>query len=424
MLKGTVKVTLFDKDGNVVQSEESTNLVTNATSMIMNAVAGGGRYTTGTGNDAMKNIMPIAEKALGGLLLFNNSFTEQQLVETNILVPTDNVIIGCADRTMDATNKRRGSFVGDSGRVTNGYKSIWDFGLTQAQGTISALALTSLECGGSPFNCIYGQQLKELPSGKLYDENNTEYLYSSMHLVKYDSSTQRLYFYYDRTSGTSERNFNLCYTRIPFKNYEVDDAFDELGKVVDTGTVISVTGNTTANKGKVDVAGGKSYIYAGYTSNTLTLYEIAHNSMGTARQITVNLNPTGSTGYSDNYVISGGWLYTIKNTIVKKIDLSTPNQDTTNAYGNTYREYDSTPTSSTEWTSAWTTTNNMLCAKENGIVYVVAKNLNVANGWQLSTGNTNTMKYIQGSLSFGNYIGQSFETDLLVFRHTSKMMLL
>lgn len=142
MIKGHTKIQLFNaRSGKLEHQIEDDNLVTNALKYAMNIEA--------AGNIALDSwIFPIATKALGGLLMFDQTLEED--VE-NIYLPHDAHIVGYANTSTNTNNIRRGSYnAAESGPTDNGYVSTWDFGTSQANGVIRSVARTSVNAGGNP----------------------------------------------------------------------------------------------------------------------------------------------------------------------------------------------------------------------------------------------------------------------------------
>lgn len=273
MLKGNVKVTLFDKDGNVIDSQEKSNLVTNASSTVLNMCAGA---NSNQSRNLLYTHMPVSETVLGGLLLFEDSF-DNPTVNT-VLIPNDNYVVACADRGADTTSTRRGSLNNDeSGRVTGGYKSVWDFSTSQANNTISSIALTSVECGANPFTCyteIALKQFSTLTNGKTGSELVTYDLNSRGIPLKYDESTQEFYFLY-RTNDSSPYNYKVCKARIPFYTFNVEDYVYEGGAVIETANTVTTSNTIQHYYSAIDRIGG--YAYLGYAMSGHTLKYVKLN---------------------------------------------------------------------------------------------------------------------------------------------------
>lgn len=154
-ITGTVKIELFDATtGRKTDEVISSNMVTNAVRNIVNpdrAIVDGG-YTHGMDSNWMQKwvvaISPIGRKLFKGIMLFNKKLTEN----VDNIIPdqsTREAMVGCAGGGSSlAGNNFRGTYnTTESRQLSNGYSHVWDFSTNQANGVISAVALTS-EWGG------------------------------------------------------------------------------------------------------------------------------------------------------------------------------------------------------------------------------------------------------------------------------------
>ncbi len=266
MVRGEVEVILYDEKGKVVNRQKAHNLVTNATKEIRNMIAGKGA--------SMSEMMPIAEKALGGLMLFTGSITEDA---DEFNMPA-NGFIACAGRYVDNSNKFRGSYNEyESERLSTGFKSVWDFSTSQANGTINSLALTSLQCGENPFCGNFTYLLSISDSNKLKPklDSNPELTHNEIFPLKYDRTTQNFYFLRLITWTPPQYNpdvsaswiYRVCYTRIPFFGYKVDDYVGEMGYYEDTQTEITFPAQLSYY-GSIDPYDGDGYAYFRYSIQT------------------------------------------------------------------------------------------------------------------------------------------------------------
>lgn len=101
------------------------------------------------GSQTKRPLTPLNESGLGGLLLFPK--TIQENAET-IFAPADNKPTGIASHdAYSGTDTRRGSYnENESGPLSGevkGYKHVWDFNTSQANGPILCAALTSARGG-------------------------------------------------------------------------------------------------------------------------------------------------------------------------------------------------------------------------------------------------------------------------------------
>lgn len=93
---------------------------------------------------------PVAGTSLGGLLLFPQTIDEDT---NNIFAPASNKPTGIASFDgYGGSDSRRGSFNEiESGQITGGYRFVWDFLTSQANGPIACASLTSKLGGASYF---------------------------------------------------------------------------------------------------------------------------------------------------------------------------------------------------------------------------------------------------------------------------------
>ncbi len=136
-LKGRTRITLEDVRTRRREVYEDENLITSAIGKIM--------ASNYFGMTDFYRMLPT-RNLLGGCLLFENPLTENA---NNIFPPADNVnhLVGHAgSSTYSGSSSTRGQPNGTASVVdpANGLiKNVWDWGLEQANGDISAVALTS-----------------------------------------------------------------------------------------------------------------------------------------------------------------------------------------------------------------------------------------------------------------------------------------
>lgn len=134
-LHGHVRVETRDRwTGRVVDSQEKDNLVTSAISKIY-------KMAKGVNYQLWNWFTPIYSKALGGIMLFDGTLTESA---DNYLFPGGVNLMGFAGQTANSSNPKGGSLNGsESLEGSNFYTSVWDFGTSQANGTIASISRTS-----------------------------------------------------------------------------------------------------------------------------------------------------------------------------------------------------------------------------------------------------------------------------------------
>lgn len=148
MLKGKTVIELTDVHTGQTEVYEDTNLVTEALSDIFNTNILGMLYNSPSFNGASGDnwMLPIKKNLMGGVLLYQDELEERT---DNIYAPLDNPLIGYAsDDANNTQDIRRGSRnLTESKAVDGGFKFVWDFATSQANGTISAVCLTNTLAG-------------------------------------------------------------------------------------------------------------------------------------------------------------------------------------------------------------------------------------------------------------------------------------
>lgn len=144
MLKGHTKIELKNEKTGEIQVVEKNNMVTNVINSQLSHLSNIVRP------DYVNNeYFPVTENAMGGILLYQNQLTADK---NNMLMPMDNPLIGYASTDVNSgTDTRRGSRnLTESTQLDNGFKYVWDFATSQANGEISAIALTHKNTGKGP----------------------------------------------------------------------------------------------------------------------------------------------------------------------------------------------------------------------------------------------------------------------------------
>lgn len=149
MLKGQASIELTDVKTKQTEVYQNNNLVTNAVADILSQNPSGLLYPLeGSSTGLNQKLFPIANICYGGILLFEDSLLEDA---TQYYPPVDNGIVGYASNDVNQTdNPKRGSLnLSESTMIDGGYKYVWDFSTSQANGLISSLALTHYSGGKS-----------------------------------------------------------------------------------------------------------------------------------------------------------------------------------------------------------------------------------------------------------------------------------
>ena len=142
MLKGNTKIELTNIHTGKKEVIEKHNLITNHLKNTLEWLHAWG-FTTDNSSKLQSRQFPVYDKCMGGIILFGNTLTENA---DNVMLPMaeEDDVVGYASNDVNTTeNKKRGSRnITESEKVSNGYKMVWDFGTSQANGVISAVALT------------------------------------------------------------------------------------------------------------------------------------------------------------------------------------------------------------------------------------------------------------------------------------------
>ena len=141
-MKGITEIELTDVRTGEKEKYTETNLVTNAIADFFSHNIDGMLFTiNGNTNDLNGNMLPLCPNGIGGILLFSDTIEEDP---DKYYAPSANPCVGYASNDVNATtNIMRGSMnLTETKRLDNGYKFVWDFTTSQANGTISCVALT------------------------------------------------------------------------------------------------------------------------------------------------------------------------------------------------------------------------------------------------------------------------------------------
>lgn len=148
MLIGKSVIELTDVHTGQIERHEDSNLITEAASDVLNVNLMGILYdnTAFNGSGGENWMLPLNKNIMGGILLYQNEIEER---EDNIYAPLTNPLIGYAsDDANNTTDVRRGSRnLTESKIIDGGYRFVWDFATSQANGTISAICLTNTLAG-------------------------------------------------------------------------------------------------------------------------------------------------------------------------------------------------------------------------------------------------------------------------------------
>lgn len=251
MLKGKIQIDLHD----VVTGEDERiihhNMVTNA---LKDFIQIDTRYGTTFPYD---DSMPLTTQSLGGLLLFDGALQEDV---ANTIFPSDVHLVGYAGQSVHTDTLMQGSINSvESGAFEDGYRHVWDFGTSQANGTIASLSLTHNSFGNSPYlgtmsgNPIPLSVKQGVP-------------------IHYDRKKQLLY---TATYTQSEGKVTIYRRKCPLFRLGLNDSL-KLGITYATDQVKQIEAKLTAqNASSTLMLGGDGYVYwtnNGYFSSKVGIF--------------------------------------------------------------------------------------------------------------------------------------------------------
>ena len=153
-LKGTTRIELTDVNTGEVEVIEKHNLVTNAIPDLLQLNPDG--YLFDGSYKLSNDLLPICPNAIGGILLYGEPLEENP---AKYYAPESNPLIGYSSNNVNETaDPMRGSMnLNESGILdgNKGYRFVFDFSTSQANGTIASLGLTSKYGGLAPYGSTY-----------------------------------------------------------------------------------------------------------------------------------------------------------------------------------------------------------------------------------------------------------------------------
>ena len=229
-MKGKTIIELTDVKTKKKEVLKDDNLVTDVLEKILTLNPNG--LLTNINKD---NFYPIVEKIVGGILLFKDKITEDK---NTSFVSTSNECIGYAGQVEGVQeNPLQGSFNKQESKATsNGYKFVWDFGTSKANGKISSVCLTNAKAGGGYFGT------------KSNGETNRIKLGEDKYLIK-NTDTEMKKKYVNVVEANFEENYivsivpesdhlRIIKSREPLLNFRLDDSLSFLNEKNITETKI------------------------------------------------------------------------------------------------------------------------------------------------------------------------------------------
>ena len=229
-MKGNTIIELTDVKTKKKEVLKDDNLVTDVLEKILTLNPNG--LLTNINKDTF---YPIVEKIVGGIFLFKDKITEDK---NTSFISTSNECIGYAGQVEGVQeNPLQGSFNKQESKATsNGYKFVWDFGTSKANGKISSVCLTNAKAGGGYFGT------------KSNGETNRIKLGEDKYLIK-NTDTEMKKKYVNVVEANFEENYivsivpesdhlRIIKSREPLLNFRLDDSLSFLSEKNITETKI------------------------------------------------------------------------------------------------------------------------------------------------------------------------------------------
>lgn len=273
-LKGHTVIELTDVVTGEVETLSDDNMVTNAISEVLSTNIEAMLYTMNSyTSDWKTNMFPLCPNAIGGILLFAEPLEENA---NNYYAPSSNPCVGYASNDVNSTaDVMRGSLnLTESGQISNGYKFVWDFATSQANGTIAAVALTHKFGGVGYFGDEYNA------SNKLWSLKNASteagYLIRTLYVYAVEVNFEENYFWCIGLNASSElviRKVRKCFTKVGL-NFTLLEDGDEVIEEVKLTPTSFILPNASYNYAPYTMHDGKDGYWYGFMNSS--------NSSGTA----------------------------------------------------------------------------------------------------------------------------------------------
>lgn len=199
-MKGSVKIQLFDKDGNLASQVEDHNMLTNfIQNYFKGQVVGNGRYSGNSYSDQNSKLGNLLHKFFGTLQIFGETLSE----DPNDYFANGQKVIGLA--TYNASYSGSRPFYGNYNGAESGwtdektFKYVYDFPTSQGNGTIKALGLSPITANGHGFG------IQGCDEGSLFDYSVSNKSFQVSYFTDNDGNMMN----YPRWNYDSSVNFGV-----------------------------------------------------------------------------------------------------------------------------------------------------------------------------------------------------------------------
>ena len=343
-MKGITEIELTDVRTGQVEKHTETNLVTNAIAHFFSHNIEGMLFTiNGNTNDLNDNMLPLCPNSIGGILLFSDTIEEDS---NKYYAPSANPCVGYASNNVNGTTSiMRGSMnLTETKKLDNGYKFVWDFTTSQANGTISCVALTHKWAGlaymGDTYNGNNFVWVMRSRNGESSGQARTAYI----NAVEIDPEYNFLW-----TIGLNTSNeiiiqkIRMSFTSVGLNDTMLGSNYDVLSEVKLNPTSFAMA-DPKRNEGNYDFFDGKDGYWYGFMHEQNRDGNAVFNKIKiskadysfTEETKIVNGARTHAVGYHSGYnvnpsrdvhsVLLNGFLYIVSydNTKVYKINIDNP----------------------------------------------------------------------------------------------------
>lgn len=298
-LKGHTKIELTNIHTGEKEVYEDDNMMTN---VFQSQLAWLSQFiSVSTIND---RLTPFSTNAMGGLLLFQEALEENA---NNYAMPdARNPVVGYAstDAYTDTDTKRGSKNLVESEAITNGYRYVWDFLSSQANGVISSLALTSAECGAQAYSVHDNMGWLTWS----YSDTYNDYFYTAPgNILDFDFDTG----VFTHIIQTSTNGIQFCKVRLPFNRLGYKS---ELMRPELISSKIFQIEDLNINTSALWVKGDDGYYYAFYANNstTVTTARVSQDdwTLDTSYTSTITLQKAASINRQyASVIVKDGYIY-------------------------------------------------------------------------------------------------------------------
>lgn len=315
-MKGKTIIELTDVKTKKKEVLKDDNLVTDVLEKILTLNPNG--LLTNINKDTF---YPIVEKIVGGILLFKDKITEDK---NTSFVSTSNECIGYAGQVEGVQeNSLQGSFNKQESKATsNGYKFVWDFGTSKANGKISSVCLTNAKAGGGYFGTKSNGETNRIKLGEdKYLIKNTDTEMKKKYVNVVEANFEENYI----VSIVPESDYlRIIKSREPLLNFRLDDSLSFLNEKNITETKIKYKKSYGTYGVCIYVDAENYYLLktstsGGNTNVTKLKINKANNSIEETEFTLENVKIENIGGYSLDYdyyrtiksVLRGGYVYAV-----------------------------------------------------------------------------------------------------------------